>query len=57
VLTVSDTGGDVDGPKAVELVGVKTAVGEWVPLLSVEVFAKTVPPVTGTGAPRAPSSN
>jgi hypothetical protein len=59
VLTVSDTGGDVEGPKAVGFVGVNTAVSEWVPLLSVEVLAKAVPPVTGTGAPRAvvPSLN
>ena len=47
---MSGTGSEVDGPKAVGLVGVNTALSEWVPTGSVVVM-EAVPPVTVTGLP------
>ena len=50
--TVSDTGGEVDGPKATGSFGVNTAVRLWVPVDRVEVFRWAMPPgLTGCGSP------
>lgn len=49
--TVSDTGGEVDGPKATGSFGVNTAVRLWVPVDRVEVFRWAMPPgLTGCGS-------